>query len=100
MPGAICDHCFNAVKAEISKVPGVDNVHIESYREWIIVEGSGFEIDPIRAAVTTAGHVAQLWDVTAERFAQGRLRSALCQLEHAINICAVCRHHGATTRTR
>jgi copper chaperone CopZ len=60
MPGAICDHCFNAVKAEISKVPGVDNVHIESDREWIIVEGSGFEIDRIRAAVTTAGHVAQL----------------------------------------
>jgi copper chaperone CopZ len=59
MPGAICDDCFNAVKAEISKVPA----SIRAYRvrqRGIIVEGSGFEIDRIRAAVTTAGHAAQL----------------------------------------
>lgn len=60
MLGAICHHCFNAAKAEISKVPSVDTVHIESDTQWIIVKGSGFEIDRIRAAVTTAGHVAQL----------------------------------------
>ena len=58
--GALCDHCFNAVKAEVSKVPGVDTVHVEPNTQWIIVEGDGFEIDPIRTAVTTAGHVAQL----------------------------------------
>jgi copper chaperone CopZ len=58
--GARCHHCFSAVKAEIAKVPGVIRVHLEPDTDWLVVEGDNFELDRIRAAVLSAGHVAQL----------------------------------------
>jgi copper chaperone len=55
--GMTCGHCENAVRAEISRIPGVRDVSVELGTGAVTV-GSDAELDPaaVRAAVEEAGY--------------------------------------------
>lgn len=55
--GMTCEHCVNAVKGEISQVPGVDQVDVQLEGGKVTVT-SAAEVDDaeVRAAVEKAGY--------------------------------------------
>lgn len=55
--GMTCEHCVNAVKGELSQLPGVDQVDIELEGGKVTVT-SGAPVDDgqVRAAVEKAGY--------------------------------------------
>ena len=55
--GMTCEHCVNAVKGEISQLPGVDDVNVELEGGKVTVTGAAPVDDAqIRAAVEKAGY--------------------------------------------
>jgi copper chaperone CopZ len=58
VPGMSCGHCESAVKAEVSKVPGVSDVVVNLATKSVVVHGSGFDHHAVFAAVEEAGYEA------------------------------------------
>jgi copper chaperone len=55
--GMTCDHCASAVRAEISKLPGVSGVDVDVAAGTVDVTGDPLPGDaPLRAAVEEAGY--------------------------------------------
>ena len=55
--GMTCDHCANAVRAEISKLPGVTGVDVDVDAGSVRVSGDPLPGDvSLRAAVEEAGY--------------------------------------------
>ena len=55
--GMTCDHCANAVRAEISKLPGVTGVDVDVAAGTVRVSGDPLPGDvPLREAVEEAGY--------------------------------------------
>ena len=55
--GMTCEHCVNAVKGEISQLPGVDEVDVELEGGKVTVTSSTpVEETEVRAAVEKAGY--------------------------------------------
>lgn len=55
--GMTCDHCARAVRAEISRLPGVTGVDVDVAAGTVRVSGDPLPGDaPLRAAVEEAGY--------------------------------------------
>jgi len=55
--GMTCSHCVTAVTAELTRLPGVRDVHVELPTGAVIVESDGpLPIDEVRVAVDEAGY--------------------------------------------
>ena len=55
--GMSCDHCASAVRAEISKLPGVTGVDVDVAAGTVRVSGDPLPGDgPLRGAVEEAGY--------------------------------------------
>ena len=55
--GMTCDHCASAVRAEISKLPGVTDVEVDIAAGTVRITGDPLPADtPLRAAVEEAGY--------------------------------------------
>jgi copper chaperone CopZ len=54
--GMTCEHCVRSVDEEVSGVPGVTAVAVELASGRLIVTGSGFSDDDVRAALEEAGY--------------------------------------------
>jgi copper chaperone len=58
VPGMTCDHCVQAVSSEIGKLPGVNGVDVDLASKSVVVTGTDFDREAIRAAVEEAGYEA------------------------------------------
>jgi len=56
VPGVSCDHCRQAISAEVSRVSGVDDVDVDLERKVVVVRGDAFADDEVRAAIDEAGY--------------------------------------------
>jgi copper chaperone CopZ len=55
--GITCDHCASAVRAEISKLPGVINVDVDVAAGTVRITGDPLPGDtPLREAIEEAGY--------------------------------------------
>ena len=55
--GMTCEHCANAVRAEISKLPGVTGVEVDVEAGAVRISGDPLPGDtPLRGAVEEAGY--------------------------------------------
>lgn len=55
--GMTCDHCARAVRAEISKLPGITGVDVDVAAGTVRVSGDPLPADaPLREAVEEAGY--------------------------------------------
>lgn len=55
--GMTCEHCVNAVKGEISQLPGVEQVDVELEGGKVsVTSGSPVDDSEVRAAVEKAGY--------------------------------------------
>ena len=55
--GMTCEHCASAVKAEISKLPGVSGVDVDVTAGTVRISGDPLPGDtPLREAVEEAGY--------------------------------------------
>jgi copper chaperone len=57
-PGMSCDHCVAAVKAEVSRVPGVASVAVDLDTKLVRVRGTGVDGAAVVAAIDEAGYDA------------------------------------------
>ena len=55
VPGISCDHCKAAIEAEVSKVPGVDQVTVDVPTKTVTVSGQPSR-DDVVAAIDEAGY--------------------------------------------
>jgi copper chaperone CopZ len=54
--GMTCDHCVNAVSAEVAAIPGVRDVRVDLASGQVTVTSDGaLDADTVRAAVDEAG---------------------------------------------
>lgn len=63
VPGMTCGHCESAVQTEVSKVPGVSDVHVDLNSKTVRVQGEGLSRPAIFAAVDEAGFEVVTGDV-------------------------------------
>ena len=55
--GMTCDHCASAVRAEISKLPGITDVDVDIAAGTVRITGDPLPGDtPLRAAIQEAGY--------------------------------------------
>jgi copper chaperone len=55
--GMTCDHCASAVRAEISKLPGITDVDVDVAEGTVRITGDPLPGDgPLREAVEEAGY--------------------------------------------
>jgi copper chaperone len=58
VPGMTCQHCVAAVRAEVSGLPGVQEVAIDLATKRVEVRGAALDDAAVRAAVDEAGYEA------------------------------------------
>ncbi len=58
VPGMTCDHCVNAVKAELSALAGVARVDVDLGTKVVGVTGERLDDAALRAAIELAGYEA------------------------------------------
>jgi copper ion binding protein len=58
VPGMTCGHCKAAVESEVGKVAGVTAVAVDLDSKDVTVEGEGYDLDAVWAAVDEAGFEA------------------------------------------
>jgi copper chaperone len=55
--GMSCDHCANAIRAEISKLPGITGVDVDVAAGTVRITGDPLPGDiPLREAIEEAGY--------------------------------------------
>jgi copper chaperone len=58
--GMTCDHCASAVRAEISKLPGISHVDVDVAAGIVRITGDPLPGDtPLREAIEEAGYALQ-----------------------------------------
>jgi copper ion binding protein len=55
VPGISCDHCKQAIEAEVAKLDGVDTVRVDIEAKTVEVEGEASP-EEVRAAIEEAGY--------------------------------------------
>ncbi len=55
VPGMTCGHCEAAVKGEVGKVAGVNDVNVDLTTKIVTVQGDGLDTAAIVAAIDEAG---------------------------------------------
>ena len=55
VPGISCDHCKQAIEAEVAKLDGVDTVRVDIEAKTVEVEGEASPED-VRAVIEEAGY--------------------------------------------
>ena len=58
VPGMHCGHCEQAIKEEVSAVPGVASVAVDLDTKRVEVRGESLDDTAIRAAIDEAGYEA------------------------------------------
>ncbi len=58
VPGVSCDHCIQAISAELGAVSGVDSVEVDLGTKLVSVRGDALTEVPLRAAIDAAGYEA------------------------------------------
>jgi copper chaperone len=56
VPDLMCEHCRDAVSAELGGVAGVEAVAVDLERKLVVVDGDGLRLPALRAAVERAGY--------------------------------------------
>jgi copper chaperone len=56
VPGVHCAHCSAAIRAEVSKVAGVEGVDVDLEDKLVSVQGAGMSDAEIRGAIAEAGY--------------------------------------------
>ena len=56
VPGMTCGHCEAAVKGEVGKLAGVDDVDVDLTTKFVTVTGHGLDLQAITAAIDEAGY--------------------------------------------
>jgi copper chaperone len=54
--GMSCEHCAQAVTAEVGALPGVSGVDVDLASGALLVSGADVDADTVRVAVQTAGY--------------------------------------------
>lgn len=54
--GMTCQHCVNAVREEVGRIPGVESVDVDLDTKKVVVHGEGVTDEAVRAAVEEAGY--------------------------------------------
>ena len=54
--GMTCEHCAMSVREEVSEVAGVDSVDVDLGSGRVVVAGTGFTDEAVKAAVDEAGY--------------------------------------------
>jgi copper chaperone len=58
VPGMTCDHCRQAVSAELGGVAGVESVDVDLETKLVTIRGRGLDDAALRAAIEEAGYEA------------------------------------------
>jgi len=58
VPGMSCAHCKHAVKAEVSRVAGVESVDVDLESKLVTVRGREVSDSAVREAIDEAGYEA------------------------------------------
>jgi copper chaperone len=56
VPGVSCQHCAQAIFAEVEQVPGVQDVAVELTAKTVTVRGQDVDDAAVRAAIDAAGY--------------------------------------------
>ncbi len=56
VPGMTCGHCEAAVKGEVSKLAGVDDVVVDLASKFVTVTGHDLDLQAITGAIDEAGY--------------------------------------------
>lgn len=56
VPGVSCQHCVDAITAEVGQLPGVASVVVDLATKTVTVEADGVEDAAVRAAIDEAGY--------------------------------------------
>lgn len=56
--GMTCEHCVNAIRAEVGQVPNVGQVDVDLESKLVSVQGGELDDAAIRAAIAEAGYEA------------------------------------------
>ena len=56
VPGMTCGHCESAVRAEVSRVDGVDHLDVDLATKVVVVHGTALDRETIVAAIDEAGY--------------------------------------------
>ena len=58
VPDMTCGHCVTAVRSEVEKVTGVEDVSVDLDTKAVVVRGVGVDREAVWAAVDEAGYEA------------------------------------------
>ncbi len=58
VPAMHCGNCTAAVEREVAQVAGVESVAADLESKLVVVRGTGFDDDAVRAAIAEAGYEA------------------------------------------
>jgi copper chaperone len=56
VPGISCEHCREAISAEVGRLEGVADVGVDLERKLVTVSGSDLDDGALRAAIDEAGY--------------------------------------------
>ena len=56
VPGVSCQHCVDAITAEVGQVPGVASVVVDLATKTVTVEAESVDDAAVRAAIDEAGY--------------------------------------------
>lgn len=55
--GMTCEHCVGAVRAEVSRIPGVTDVRVDLSSGQVVVDSEApIDLEAVRASVDEAGY--------------------------------------------
>jgi copper chaperone len=55
--GMTCEHCVGAVRAEVSRIPGVTDVRVDLSSGQVVVDSeTPIDLEAVRASVDEAGY--------------------------------------------
>ena len=54
--GMTCQHCVDAVRAEVTSVPGIQVASVNLGLDLLTVAGEDYSDDAVRSAIRTAGY--------------------------------------------
>ena len=58
VPSMSCEHCKQAVRAELEQVVGVESADVDLDAKLVVVRGDRLDDAALRAAIETAGYKA------------------------------------------
>ena len=56
VPGVSCAHCAQAIRGEVSQLPGVESVEVDLAAKTVMVDGRSLDEAAVVAAIDEAGY--------------------------------------------